>query len=354
MVKFDQQGFLAYAAGKGYRCMRGGVFGVYGGYPFFAAFGGNVPGMLVVRMTVAGQLDRPLVDAIRQEVPKGCAVNFDQKAGTVAVTCSGKDMTANECFPRVLEVTAAALRERGLHPAETCPFCGQVGCDALAFHNGSYVPVHQACVDTQSQTVAARAEENAVMGNYFTGFLGALLGGLVGVIPNVLAAVLLERVIAFLYALIPLGAYYGYKLCKGKMNKGALVCSIISSVINLFMVELVSQYIWICIDHGLVGVLEYLVAFVITVLEGELTGSLLQGALFMGLGLWISWGQISHTSSHEVQIATAVQATMHPWPCWESTPAQAVPTPAPAQAIPTPVQSVPTPVETPEKPDDHQ
>lgn len=347
MVKYDEQAFLAYAMSKGYRCLRGGVFGVYGGYPFFAAFGKNVPGMLVVRMTVAGQLDRPLIDAIRREVPKGCVVNFDQKAGTVSVTCSGQNTTAVECFQRALEVTAAALRERGLRPAETCPFCGQAGCDALALHGSGYVPVHQACVANQSQTVAAKAEENAVMGNYFTGFLGALLGGLVGVIPNVLAAVFLERIIALLYALIPLGAYYGYKLCKGKMNKGALVCAIISSVINLFMVELVSQYIWISMEYGLVNVLDYLVVFVLALLDGELTAGLLQGALFMALGLWISWGQISRTSGNDVQEATAIQATMHPWPCWESDP-------TPAQSIPTPVQSAPTPVETPDEPGDAQ
>lgn len=321
MAKLDRQELAAYAQTKGYRFVEGGIYGVYGGYPFAAVCAPNISGALVLQLKVTGEVDGGLVKAVRQEAPKGCSVQGVRKAGTLSAICSGKTTAAAvACFEQALEAAVGALRERGLRPPETCPICGQGGCDALALQGG-YVPVHRACVENQSQAASARAEENAVMGNYFTGFLGALLGGLVGVIPNVLAAVLLERIFALLYALIPLAAYYGYKLCKGKMNKGAFVCTLISSVINLFVVELANQYIWVWMEYGAMDIAEYLVAFTMVLLEGELTANLLQGAIFLALGLWISWGAITRTSTHEVRDAAAVQATLQPWPVRESAPA---------------------------------
>lgn len=326
--KLDKQELAAYVQTKGYSFTWAGFCGVWGGYPFSVlAFAVNMPGTLMLQLKVAGEVDSELVKALRQAVPKGCSVPGGRREGTVTIYCPGKTTAAAvACFEQALEVAANALRERGLRPPETCPFCGQGGCDALAFWGSNspahrYVPVHRACVEGQAHVACAQAEENALMGNYFTGFLGALLGGLVGAIPNVLAAVLLERIFALLYALIPLAAYYGYKLCRGKMNKGALVCAIISSVINLFVVELANQYIWVWMEYGAMEIGEYLVAFVVVLLEGELTANLLQGALFLGLGLWVSWRTITRTSQHEVRAAAAVEATLQPWPVRESVPA---------------------------------
>jgi len=323
-------GFIGYAQSKGYHCVGdNAAFGAHRGYPFVAVFKAARQGAITVSMTVEGKVDGKLLKAIRADLPKGCVSQPPRNQGTVAFTVQQKDADPTPLFEQVLDTVATHFREAGLTPSDTCPVCHQPGCDGLAFLNGVYVPVHQACVQNTTQAVALKAQKNQATGNYFTGFLGALLGGLVGTIPNVIAAVWLERIFAILYALIPLGAYYGYKLFKGKMNKAALVSAIVSSVINLFMVEYINQYVWLCLDfEELFDLGLYTQVFFMVLREGELTAGLLQGALFLALGLWFSWSQISHTGHQDVQSAATVQATVLPWD------GHAIPTTGPADYTP--------------------
>ncbi len=308
-------GFIGYAQSKGYRCLGdSAAFGAHRGYPFVAVFKAARQGSITVSMTVEGKVDGKLLKAIRADLPKGCVSQPARSQGTVVFTVQQKDADPTPLFEQVLEAVATHFREAGLTPSDTCPVCHQTGCDGLAFLNGAYVPVHQACVRSEVQAVSLKAQKNQRSGNYIIGALGALLGGLVGTIPNVIAAVWLERIVAILYALIPLGAYYGYKLFKGRMNKSALVFTILSSVFNLFMVEYITQYVWVCLDfEGLFDLGLFTQIFFLVLQEGELTSSLLQGALFLALGLWFSWSQISHTSRQDVQGAATVQATVQPW-----------------------------------------
>jgi len=308
-------GFIGYAQSKGYHCVGdSAAFGAHRGYPFIAVFKAARQGSITVSMTVEGKVDGKLLKAIRSDLPKGCISQPARNQGTVVFTVQQKDADPTPLFEQVLEAVSTHFREAGLTPSNVCPVCHQPGCDGLAFLNAGYVPVHQACVQNEVRAVNLKAQKNQATGNYFTGFLGALLGGLVGTIPNVIAAVWLERIVAILYALIPLGAYYGYKLFRGKMNKAALVSAIVSSVINLFMVEYISQYIWVYLEFKKFwGLGIYTELFFMALQEGELTAGLLQGALFLALGLWFSWSQISHTGHQDVQSAATVQATVQPW-----------------------------------------
>lgn len=308
-------GFIGYAQSRGYHCVGdSAAFGAHRGYPFIAVFKAARQGSITVSMTVEGKVDGKLLKAIRADLPKGCVSQPPRNQGTVVFTVQQKDADPTALFEQVLNAVATHFREAGLTPSDVCPICHQPGCDGLAFLNAAYVPVHQSCVQNEAQTVTLQAQRNQEKGNYFTGFLGALLGGLLGTIPNVIAAVWLERIVAILYALIPLGAYYGYKLLKGKMNRAALISAIVSSVINLFMVEYITQYVWICLDfEELFDLPLYTQFFFMVLQEGKLTGNLLQGALFLALGLWFSWSQISHTGRQDVQSAATVQATILPW-----------------------------------------
>ncbi len=308
-------GFIGYAQSKGYHCVGdSAALGAHRGYPFVAVFKAARQGSITVSMTVEGKVDGKLLKAIRADLPKGCVSQPARSQGTVVFTVQQKDADPTPLFEQVLEAVSTHFREAGLTPSDTCPVCHQTGCDGLAFLNAGYVPVHQACVQNEVQSVSLKAQKNQQSGNYFTGLLGALLGGLVGTIPNVIAAVWLERIVAILYALIPLGAYYGYKLFKGKMNRSALLFTILSSIFNLFMVEYITQYVWICLDaEELFDLAYYTRIFFLALGDGALTAGLLQGALFLALGLWFSWSQISHTGQQDVQSAATVQATVQPW-----------------------------------------
>jgi hypothetical protein len=76
-------------------------------------------------------------------------------------------------------------------------------CDSLAVWNNAYTLVHRECVERSLGGQAEAVGRNKASGSYFTGILGALLGVIVGTIPNILAIYYLETVWSVLFALIP-------------------------------------------------------------------------------------------------------------------------------------------------------
>ena len=75
-------------------------------------------------------------------------------------------------------------------------------------------------------------EENNKKTSYITGILGAILGGAIASIPWVLMYVYGNMILSLLAIIIGAGAFYGYKLCKGKMDaKLPMIIMIISIVV---------------------------------------------------------------------------------------------------------------------------
>lgn len=305
--------FSAYAQGRNYHCVGSAAYGVHNGYPFSAAFRVGGTGSILLSFTVAGNVPNKLLRGLRKQLPRGCVLQPTAQVGLVTILCKGKDTPLTGQLEAALDAAVQSFREGMLGVSDTCPVCNGTGCDALALLGG-YVPVHEHCVRNQTQSAIAKAQHNEAAGNYLTGFIGALLGGLVGAIPNVLAAVLLERVFSLLYALIPIAAYQGYKLFNGKLNKAAFISTLVSSVINLFSVEFLTLYVIASMAYEDLLTPGFAVELFVTfLLNGNLTADLAQSALFLALGLWFSWSIITNTSSHMVRSAAAVQSTLQPY-----------------------------------------
>ena len=84
------------------------------------------------------------------------------------------------------------------------------------------------------------AINSASQGSYITGTIGAIIGGAIASLPWVLVYVYGNMIVAILAILIALGAFYGYKLAKGKMGKGLpAIIAIVSVAIIVVLTTIV-------------------------------------------------------------------------------------------------------------------
>ena len=68
---------------------------------------------------------------------------------------------------------------------------------------------------------------------YITGILGAIIGAVVACIPLVYVYVYKSTFLSMLPMLIPLGAIYGYGLCRGKLNKKVIAINLIITILTV-------------------------------------------------------------------------------------------------------------------------
>lgn len=182
--------------------------------------------------------------------------------------------------------------------AAVCPECGcevTGGCWKLI--DGTAYYMHQACADKVCREIAAseetRREEDT--GNYFTGFLGALLGSAVGAV--LWAVVLYFGYVASLVGLaIGWLAEKGYNLLKGRQGKGKIVILVIAVIIGVLLGNFGADVITLVqmINAGEMGIMTYgdipmLILLVLLEDAEYLTATLSNigmGLLFAALGVW--------------------------------------------------------------------
>lgn len=209
------------------------------------------------------------------------------------------------------------LRSFGLRPAESCHVCGRSGCDAAVPVGAAYAPVHRSCLENETAAAREKAAENAQNGSYMLGFLGGLLGMLVGIIPSTVTILALNRIFVWLFALIPLFTYAGYRLLKGKMNHMALAVSILLTVVGVFAIFYIQIFYYTISDLGY-GFGELLEAipevlgdkyFFELIVKNE---DFAMCAVFAALGIFLAWGQISRTSKNDIADAQRVAGSAIP------------------------------------------
>lgn len=231
------------------------------------------------------------------------------------------DNPANH-FAAWMDKLTAALRENGIGPADTCALTGASRPDSLCLVTIDgvccYQPVCAAAVRDKGTQMRAKIEDNETNGSYALGLVGALLGMLLGVILNVLGIVFTERIYALLFALVPLGAMFGYKLFKGKMSKGSIVIVIVLSLLAVPMIPLFEMAFYFVRDYGAqLGEALPVAAQLMIMPEflSEIGGELLQLLLFMALGIWIAWKYMSgQTNSSQALSSETQMATLRPNP----------------------------------------
>ena len=234
----------------------------------------------------------------------------------------GKATDLSAYLRDALDAITAAMRQAGVAPADTCAITGAARPDSLCLMQVegvlSYQPVCAAAMRDKNEQTRAQTEDNQLNGSYPLGIVGALLGMIVGVIPNVFVIIVSGTIYSLLFALVPLAAMFGYKLFKGKMSKASVVIVILVSLLAVLLIPTLQNTYAIMKYYGETAVEAFHSAVAWMLLPGSLadmSAELLQLLLFMGLGIWIAWRFISgQTNSSQMMDSAARQATLRPNP----------------------------------------
>lgn len=309
--------FSSWVAENGWKHVDKTACGVYNGCPFAIQQPAANAARCVMLFQTAKGLKGRTIRAMKKALPKGYKVNQPQVGQFHLTIPSAGSQPDRADFSAVMNVVTSALREAEAAPVKKCAICGGEDCDQVALSRVGVLlmntPVHQNCVHSRVEQTDERVTQNRQSGNYLTGLVGALLGGLVGTIPSLVTIVAMNTIYALLYALIPLAAYQGYKLFRGKMNKGALVVTVVASAANLFVMEHINFCFYIYDRYGYLPRL----ARTIRMYWGNMSGGdfilvMGQSLLFLVLGIFMVWGRISRTATHELQDMALMADSMQP------------------------------------------
>ena len=221
-----------------------------------------------------------------------------------------------------LDAILDALAQNGVGPANTCAVTGAPNPDSLCLLGApkflGYQPVFAAEVRKNDYEVQSEAEKNELSGSYLTGLIGALLGALVGIAANLVTIVFLQRIIVFLFALIPVAAMYGYKLFKGKTNKVSIGIVVVLSLIAVPVMELLSlgieasRELKISFSEGIGWAYRNITN---PLVMKEIKGDLIMMVVFMALGVGVAWSFMkSQLNSTQVASSQLQLDTMRPNP----------------------------------------
>lgn len=299
------QDFTAIAASYGMLTVDSLAFGELRGYPFTIAAKDPQIRNLTVSFKLAQKLTNQTLKHLRNQLQGiGRVFRFSSDPYQVGITCAGQDQEVWNRLFTAMNLAVQEFQAAGLTIPQSCPICKKSGCDSLAYVGNGYVPVHKHCCEQKSFGTMEKAEVNEHSGHYWSGILGAILGGTIAAIPTICTIYFMEMLYAILYALIPLGAYYGYRLCRGRMNKAVLPVVIGVAVLELFFVQQVTWYLALHDAYGIwPSVYESIVCFTVLVSPGDMIADLLKPALFTALGILISYNQIHRTNQTDVKVA---------------------------------------------------
>lgn len=190
------------------------------------------------------------------------------------------------------------LRHYGASGVQVCPECGYAIDRAhWALVNGIAYPFHENCAhkvrDDIGMANTRRAEEDN--GSYFTGFLGAMGGSVLGAV--LWAVVMSLGYIASLVGLV-MGflAEKGYNLLRGKQGKAKVLILIICVVLGVLLGTVAAEAItvFVMIQNGelpglTVGDIPTLIALVFAEdpeYRSGVISNTVTGLLFAGLGVF--------------------------------------------------------------------
>ncbi len=119
-----------------------------------------------------------------------------------------------------LRAATDAFTRAGLVQHTSCALCEEEGFDQIRLVNGIGMKVHDACHQKlMDQVREAYKKIDTSTENLVKGYVFAIIGGLIGVVVNLLVMIYASYQLSLLYALIPAAAMFMYKAAKAPLRK---------------------------------------------------------------------------------------------------------------------------------------
>jgi hypothetical protein len=224
----------------------------------------------------------------------------------VAIWLNGEDPV--EVYPRVLPQLETALSEVGIVPDAACPFCEKPDGNAVAHINGRLALAHLDCLQTWRDEQLERVEHNRYNQGSGRGIIGGLVGGLVGALPALAAMQFLGYFVGILFALIPIGIYYGWKLFGGRLSGLTTIFTIVYTAVVAVATDVVDSWLILrdIFPEYDITLMDTIEAYLDPELFQELfMRSTLTALFFAGIGIFVAWGQIRKTDQSDANDASA-------------------------------------------------
>lgn len=214
-----------------------------------------------------------------------------------------------------LEWILPIMQHYGATGAHICPHCGiPVEGGRWAMVNGVAHHLHDACAMSLRQEVEASNEQRSQedTGNYFTGFLGAMAGSVIGAVAWAIV-LSLGYIASIVGLLIGFLSQKGYDLCRGKQGKAKVLILIFAIIIGVLLGNIGAEVITV-VSLMNSGDLPGLVAgdipwLILTVFvddaeyRGAVIKNILIGILFAGIGVFALLRQTGKNVSGNKYIA---------------------------------------------------
>lgn len=155
----------------------------------------------------------------------------------------------------ILDILYKGFLEANVTPKTTCAYCGEGEVDTQVYINNVKLPSHNSCKQDAIAKLERIRQEEAGQSNSMMGYVGAILGAIVGVIPYTIV-VWFGWYVGLLTILTGFASYQGFKIFGGRTKKPTkFIVGIISLIVILLSNVALMEFIAIQYSVTLADVL---------------------------------------------------------------------------------------------------
>ena len=238
-------------------------------------------------------------------------INAERPSVFSVIITPSDEADAQAIYPYIINRLGEVLQEfPELAPPTLCAICNNIGSDTLATIDGALTFVHRNCLEQLVQEEKQNFEDKEDRPNTFRGLIGSVLGGVVGALPALLVLYFFEYFVFILFAIIPVGAAFGWRLFGGKFSRLTTVFVILLTLVLSVFVDVFNTFLILREVFGdfitLGDTIQFAYLDMYAFVEWELYRNTLLSLLGAAIGLFVSWRFITKTDSDNLSEAQSV------------------------------------------------